>query len=377
MSSEGRATASPHPSNSCLSLSSRRDCISSEDDFVRGSVRSSSRILNRLSDSDTDGSESGTDVEAGPAAFFFGTKTIAEADGPRLDPTWAKQLGGRTRFGNVNGFEAITKAYPIPAHSFTVVPEWGVQADQLTRMFKTLPQKYGYLRARDDDLWKATANFMVAFGPGRELTRLLSGDDMVPEQVKALSASLQSISLSIFSLTKLRQDAVLACFPWRSNTNRWESLVTEIESECPAGTELFDTKVVQKIHNFIKVILDERLQVEQLDKLTKRATAKPSSKKSSGKRPRLYNDYRRGAKSDDRPRYDAKRQKRGEKPFQEAGKKRGSGSGWRGKGKPRRTDESSSGLRKRKFSKAAAPPNRYVNELFSSLELASGGGYTI
>ena len=363
MSSEGRA--SPHPSTSCLSLSPPRDCLSSDDDIVVGRTRSTSR----LSDSDTDGSGSGSDVDSGPAAFFFGTKTVAEADGPRLGVTWAKQLGDRTRFGNVNGLEAIAKAYPVPAHSFTVVPEWGVQADQLTRMFKTLPQKYGYLRARDDDLRKATANVMVGFGPGRELTRLLSGDNMVPDQVKALSASLQSLSLSIYALTKLRRDAVLACFPWKSNTNRWEALASEIESECPAGTELFSTQVVQKIQNFIKVILDERLQVEQLDKLTKRASTKPSTQKSAGKRPRSYDN--RGSRSDARPRYDSKRQKQGVKPFPAAGKKQGSGSGWR-KGKPGRTDESSSGRRKRS-SKAAAPSNRYVNELFSSLEFAFGG----
>lgn len=362
--------ASPRPSTS-LSLSPGRGGMSSDDDFCRGRTRSRSRPSSRLSVSESDESESGTEVDTGPAAFFFGTRTVTDADGPRLDPTWAKQLGDRTRFGNENGLEAITKAYPIPAHSFTVVPEWGAQADQLTRMFKTLPQKYGYLRARDDDLKKATANVMVGFGPGRELTRLLSGDDrdMVPEQVKALSASLQSISLSIYALTKLRRDAVLACFPWRGNTNRWESLLKEIESECPAGVELFSTVVVQKIQSFIKNVLDERLQVEQLDKLTKRASAKSSSKKLSGKRPRSYDD-RKDDRDGGRPRYEAKRQKQKGKPFRQAGEKRSSGSGWR-KGKPR-TDESSSGLRKR-GGKAAASSNRYVNELFSSLEFTFGG----
>ena len=90
------------------------------------------------------------------AMFFSEPAPHEDAIGPRFEPVWAKEIGGRVRKGFNS--ETLTRAYPRPGHHFCQVPVWSDSADVFTRLFGTTPGRYRDTRSLDDQLCKLQAD---------------------------------------------------------------------------------------------------------------------------------------------------------------------------------------------------------------------------
>ena len=296
------------------------------------------------------------------AMFFSEPAPHEDAIGPRFEPVWAKEIGGRVRKGFNS--ETLTRAYPRPGHHFCQVPVWSDSADVFTRLFGTTPGRYRDTRSLDDQLCKLQADQLDTLGPVYELTTLLGGACRLPiqQEVAALSALAFSQAGNINQITRLRRKKVLELFLHRSVCPK--ELLSAFEAEIlnsPSDGELFTDQMVQYLKDFLRKIVEQRSQEEQLTQLLSRArtssrSASATQGRSAGKRRRktkrgTSNTGRKKRRLSERP----NSSKRRPQPF------RGDGT----RGATTRPDNSYSGSKKPAPERKAK--NRYVNPLFKQM----------
>ena len=295
--------------------------------------------------------------------MFFAEPVLQVTPGPRFEPAWAREIGGRVR----KGFNSskVCSVYPKPGHSFCQVPQWTSAADVFTRLFNTPPGRYRHVRALDDELRMLQDEQLNALGPLHELTLLLGGACRLPveQEVSALSALAYSQAGSINNITRLRRKRVLELFEHRSACPK--ELLLAFEEDIlnkPSDSDLFTNDMVDSLKDFLKKIVEQRSQEEQLNKLLSRGSGRTGTQStSSGQKRRKTRrgssntgrKKRRLARGKEEPRDSAQRRSR---PFR--------GSGTKGAQPGKTYGGPATG-------KAKAPPgpkNRYVSAFRYQLE---------